>query len=95
MAIGKGTGNQGAKRTKNTKDGSNKDLSLGVTKGDIRRVARRAGVRRISTGVYPCTRDILVSWLNDIVKDAMIFMEHAKRTTVFASDVVYALKRQG
>ena len=90
-----GTGQQGAKRTKNVAQKTKDQLRDGVTKGDIRRIARRGGVKRISTGVFPCTRDVLMDWLGNIVRDALIFMEHAKRNTVFASDVVYALKRQG
>ena len=93
---GKGKGNSGPKRVKNAgKSKTRPELLGGITKGDIRRLARRGGVKRISTGVYPCTRDILLGWLEGVVKDALIFMEHAKRQTVRASDVVYALKRRG
>ena len=93
----KGKGNTGPKRGKNLgkSSASRPELVNRITKGDIRRIARRGGVRRISVGVYPCTRDILLGWLEGVVKDALIFMEHAKRQTVRASDVVYALKRRG
>ena len=92
----KGKGNAGPKRAKNAGKAKTRPELLGqITKGDIRRLARRGGVKRISTGVYPCTRDILLGWLEGVVKDALIFMEHAKRQTVRASDVVYALKRRG
>ena len=95
MAVNKGTGHQGAKRVKNKKARTRQELVLGITKGDIRRLARRGGVKRISAGIYPCTRDVLMQWLNKLVKDSIVFMEHANRSTVFASDVVYALKRRG
>ena len=31
----------------------------------------------------------------DVIRDAVTYTEHAKRKTVTAMDVVYALKRQG
>ena len=91
----KGRGRGAPKRAKNKQAKSRPELILGITKGDIRRVARRGGVKRISVGIYPLTRDVLISWLSGVVRDSLIFMEHAKRSTVRASDVVYALKRRG
>jgi histone H3/H4 len=67
----------------------------GVTKPAIRRLARRGGVKRISHGIYKETRDVLQNFLNTVVRDAVTYTEHAKRKTVTAMDVVYALKRQG
>ena len=95
MAIGKGRGQQGAKRNKNKKAKTRPELLQGITKGDVRRLARRGGVKRISSGIYLCTRDVLLGFLEGVVKDSLVFMEHANRNTVFASDVVYALKRRG
>ena len=34
-------------------------------------------------------------FLGIIVKDAAVFCEHAKRKTITAMDVIYALKRSG
>jgi histone H4 len=34
-------------------------------------------------------------FLENVIKDAVTYNEHAKRKTVTAMDVVYALKRQG
>ena len=90
-----GRGRNGPKRAKNNKNKTRPELVNGITKGDIRRVARRAGVKRISSTIYPATRDFLLDWLEGVVKDSLIFMEHAKRSTVRSSDVVYALKRRG
>ena len=59
MAIGKGRGHQGAKRNKNKKAMTRPELLLGISKGDVRRLARRGGVKRISSGIYPCARDVL------------------------------------
>ena len=67
----------------------------GVTKPAIRRLARRGGVKRISFGIYKEVRDVLESFLRNVVRDSITYTEHARRKTVTAMDVVYALKRQG
>ena len=86
---GKG-GKGGAKRTRNVQD-----TNKGITKPAIRRLARRGGVKRISGMMYDETRKVLKSFLEHVVKDAVTYTEHARRKTVTALDVVYALKRQG
>ena len=68
---------------------------LGITKPAIRRLARRGGVKRISSYIYEETRAVLRSFLENVVRDSVVYTEHAKRKTVTALDVVYALKRQG
>lgn len=88
---GKAFGKVGAKRVRKTV----KDVYLGITKPAIRRLARRGGVKRISNLIYEETRIVLKAFLENIVKDAITYTEHARRKTVVAMDVVYALKRQG
>lgn len=66
-----------------------------LTRGGIRRLARRGGVKRISDSVYGEVRDFVDYFLNVVVKDAAVFAENAKRRTISAMDVVYALKRSG
>uniref|UniRef100_A0A8D1TGQ9 Histone H4 n=1 Tax=Sus scrofa TaxID=9823 RepID=A0A8D1TGQ9_PIG len=41
------------------------------------------------------TRGVLKVFLENVIRDAVTYTEHAKRKTVTAMDVVYALKRQG
>lgn len=41
------------------------------------------------------TRDVLRSFLESIVREAVTYTEHERKKTVTAMDVVYALKRQG
>jgi histone H4 len=90
--VGKGVGKVAAKRhTRKV----NRPLIDGITKPAIRRLARRGGVKRISFYIYDYTRDVLKGFLSGVVKDAITYTEHAKRKTVTAMDVVYALKRQG
>ena len=61
----------------------------------IRRLARRGGVKRISGLIYEETRGVLKVFLENVIRDAVTYTEHARRKTVTALDVVYALKRQG
>lgn len=88
---GKGLGKGGAKRHRKVL----RDNIQGITKPAIRRLARRGGVKRISGLIYEETRGVLKVFLENIIRDAVTYTEHAKRKTVTAMDVVYALKRQG
>uniref|UniRef100_A0A4W6DVC8 Histone H4 n=1 Tax=Lates calcarifer TaxID=8187 RepID=A0A4W6DVC8_LATCA len=78
---GKGLGKGGAKRHRKVL----RDNIQGITKPAIRRLARRGGE----------TRGVLKVFLENVIRDAVTYTEHAKRKTVTAMDVVYALKRQG
>ena len=89
---GKGYGKVGAKR--HTKKAIRETI-LGITKPAIRRLARRGGVKRISALIYDESRNVLRTFLENVVRDAVTYTEHARRKTVTAMDVVYALKRQG
>ncbi|XP_006268909.2 histone H4-like [Alligator mississippiensis] len=72
-----------------------RDNIRGFTKPAIRRLARRGGVKSISGLIYEETRGVLKVFLENVIRDAVTYTEHAKRKTVTAMDVVYALKRQG
>lgn len=67
----------------------------GITNPGIRRLARRGGVKRISRQIYDDSRAALKVFLEGIIRDSVTYMEHARRKTVTALDVVYALKRSG
>ncbi|XP_065574966.1 uncharacterized protein LOC136036589 [Artemia franciscana] len=67
----------------------------GITKPAIRRLAHRGGVKCISCLIYEETRGVLKFFLEKVIRDDVTYTEHAKRKTVPAMDVVYALKRQG
>jgi histone H4 len=67
----------------------------GITKPAIRRLARRGGVKRISSFIYDDSRQVLKGFLESVVKDSVTYCEHARRKTVTAADVIYSLKRQG
>ena len=87
---GKGLGKGGAKRHRKIL----RDNIQGITKPAIRRLARRGGVKRISGLIYEETRGVLKVFLENVIRDSVTYTEHAKRKTVTALDVVYALKRR-
>merc|ERR1719515_453072 len=87
--IGKGGG--GARSHKSLRESS----MMGITKPAIRRLARRGGVKRISGLIYEETRGVLKSFLENVLRESITNTEHARRKTVTALDIVYALKRQG
>jgi len=89
---GKGLGKVGAKKRHRRVVREN---IQGITKPAIRRLARRGGVKRISGLIYDESRNVLKIFLENVVRDAVTYTEHARRKTVTALDVVYALKRQG
>merc|ERR1712063_19909 len=57
--------------------------------------SQEGGVKRISSYIYEETRAVLRGFLENVVRDSVTYTEHARRKTVTALDVVYALKRQG
>ena len=89
---GKGYGKVGAKRQAKK---AIRETILGVTKPAIRRLVRRVGVKRISALIYDEARIVLKNFLENVIRDSVTYCKHAKRKTVTALDVVYALKRQG
>ena len=88
---GKGLGKGGAKRHRTIL----KDNLSGVTKPAIRRLARRAGVKRIDGKIYEETRGSLKDFLSTIINDAVAYTQYARRKTVTTMDVLHALKRNG
>ena len=86
-----GSGKGGAKRHRRTMQNS----LAGISRGDVRRLARRGGVKRISSLIYEEARTVLKGFLESTIRDAVTYTEHSRRKTCTALDVVYALKRQG
>ena len=86
-----GKGGKGAKRHRR----QTRDSLSGITKPAIRRLCRRSGVKRISGLIYDEARVVLRTFLEGVIRDAVAYTTHARRKTCTASDVIYALKRQG
>ena len=59
-----------------------RDNINGITKPAIRRLARHGGVKHISGFIYEETRNILKSFLKNVIKDAITYTEYAKHNTV-------------
>jgi len=72
-----------------------KDNLYSVTKGDIRRMARRGGIKRISSGIYDETRHVMKDYMSRVLKDICAMVDHGGRKTCTVSDVVWVLKRMG
>lgn len=92
FGAGKGGAYISARRNRRNMRSNNIE---GITKPAIRRLARRGGVKRLSGLIYDEVREVLKAFLENIIRDAVTYTEHARRKTVTAMDVVYALKRQG
>lgn len=63
-----------------------------VTKGAVRRLARRGGVKRFASIVVPEMQAVMATFVKKLVTDAITYADNAKRTTVTAHDVLYALR---
>ncbi|UPK97457.1 hypothetical protein LCI18_008392 [Fusarium solani-melongenae] len=72
-----------------------KDSILGVTKPAIRRLARRGGVKRISADIYDESRKVLKIFLENVIRDCVIYVEYRNAKTVTINDVIHSLRRIG
>ncbi|KEQ91422.1 hypothetical protein AUEXF2481DRAFT_33010 [Aureobasidium subglaciale EXF-2481] len=88
---GKGLGKSTAKRHRKIL----RDNIQGITKGSIRRMARRGGVKRISGSIYDEVRIALQERLRTLLQDICAVLECTKRKTVTVPDVVFILNRHG
>lgn len=88
-ALGTGRNGQRLKRLKAKRE------SPALSRPALRRLARRAGVKRINDGIYEEAPTALLAWLRKVVNDTVAFAENARRMTVIVNDVLYALKRNG
>ena len=71
------------------------DGSRGVTKGSVRRLARRAGITRLSSLLTGEGRMVLKSFVERVVADSVSYTEYARKRTVTCGAVVAALKKRG
>lgn len=69
-------------------------LSNKLSKGAVRRLARRGGVVRLSAGMAAETNKIFREFLTGLIRDVVTYTEHANRRTVTISDVLQAVKKQ-
>ncbi|KAJ4322722.1 hypothetical protein N0V94_002240 [Neodidymelliopsis sp. IMI 364377] len=95
LGLGKGSAGLGLGKGKGVKRHMKvqRDSIQGVTKGDIRRLARRGGVKRLSASIYDDIRQALRERLRDIMKDVAAVLDHAGRKIVSVTDVIFVLNR--
>ena len=86
-----GKGKGGAKRHKKIY----RDYLRKVTKPALRRLARRAAVKRLSGGVYEDVRGLVRTFIESVVYYALMYKTSHGRKTIALKDVVFALKRRG
>lgn len=72
-----------------------RDNLKGISKNDIKRLARKGGVKRIDGLIYDEIRCALKKFLKNVIKDSITYSEHVRRKTVTTIDILYALKRSG
>ena len=106
---GKGLGKGGAKRHRKVLRDNIQGITKPAIRRLARRggVKRISGlvyeeVMKCPSNIFQFTlidlfqiRAVLRVFLENVMRDAVTYTEHAKRKTVMATDVVYALKRQG
>lgn len=95
MAVAKaakaGSAKTGSKRAKKVLAGS----VAGISAGAIRRLARRAGVKRVAGTLVPEIRSVLKGFVEDTVRNACALAEHGRRTVLSCGDVIAALRSRG
>ena len=66
-----------------------------ITRPALRRICRRAGIKRINGHTYDEMKGVLNSFTENLCQMAMCYMSHARRSTVSVIDVQYAARRMG
>jgi len=91
---GKGIGKSAGKgSTAKRHQGMQISPLAGIRSPAIKRLARKAGVKRISSTIYRRVRDDLSSMLNDILVVAIEYPKMRKQKTITAVDIVHALQQ--
>ncbi|KAF8277553.1 hypothetical protein TcBrA4_0112000 [Trypanosoma cruzi] len=76
MAKGKKSGE--AKGTQKRQKKILRENVRGITRGSIRRLARRGGVKRISGVIYDEVRGVIKSFVEGVVRDATAYTEYSR-----------------
>ena len=77
----------GQKKKKNVDD------SECVTKPVIQRLVLKGGAKRMSGLIYDEIRSIIKERMLDVMMDAAVYADSAKRSTVSINDITHALQR--
>jgi histone H4 len=66
-----------------------------LTARDVRRIAHKAGVRRVDALMRDEVGYVLEHFIEDLVREALIYQQHDRRETMTSMDVALAVKRRG
>ena len=66
-----------------------------ISNGGIKRLARRAGVKRMSADSFGPIRDAFDRFVDRLVTNSYNYAECRSARTITPQDVVYALQKQG
>eukprot|EP01060_Flectonema_neradi_P041024 TRINITY_DN956_c0_g6_i1.p1 TRINITY_DN956_c0_g6~~TRINITY_DN956_c0_g6_i1.p1 ORF type:complete len:114 (+),score=12.28 TRINITY_DN956_c0_g6_i1:47-388(+) len=92
---GKVTGKSRQVTSRNAKNkNSKKKWQDSITKGSIRRIARRGGCKRIAANVYDEARALINKFVENVMDDTVAILEMTNRRTVRVGDILYALRKQ-
>ena len=72
-----------------------KPVIQGISKNEIKRIARRAGVSRIGGGVYEEVRLQTQNFLDEFLFKTLVHVDHRQAMTVTPADVVRGFKSTG
>jgi len=72
-----------------------RDSIQGITAPAIQRICQTAGIKRISRLVYEEVRGVMKLFVEDTMKDALVFCEHVRRKTLQEGDLDAALQVKG
>eukprot|EP00760_Papus_ankaliazontas_P012098 PhM_4_TR1518/c0_g1_i1/m.103051/K11254/H4; histone H4 len=89
-AAAAGHASTGVKRQK-----KNAGKSGSITTPVVRRLARRAGIKRLTSMIYDEVRKLFRDQLKAILSDALAYCDLRRATTVNVQDVVLAMRRHG
>ena len=61
----------------------------------IRRLGRRAGIRRFGTGSTNMSVYALKCFVRDLIRDSNVYATYAHRNTITSDDVMRVMKKRG
>jgi len=70
-------------------------LTIGVVNDAILRLARKAGIARVSSLLYDGVRTEMGEYLEELLQKVIIFTENGRRNTIKEQDVINALRELG
>lgn len=88
--LGKGKGHGPKRHSARTKLTGNLE---GISKRDIKRTARRGGVKRMTSDTPIAMRQCLHRFLNELVRTTYTYTEYAHRKTISELDVMMGCKK--